>query len=258
MNPNSLKKLLIVPPLLETERLPLNEKFPFFPSYKLKIKKKPYTSSKIHFKKLNLDKLMKLNSLTNQTPINININNININNYNYYNGNQPLYLKRRINTAEVNDTFPMITKTVPNEVNIGNMFNSNNNIFKHRTNRIKLINLKKKKGMNKTNDDKYITPNANEDSYPIEKKVDKKYQNKKIEVVEDNSDSFIDELTDLLKNVEEKNTIANTENNSEFNFDQSEIKINVDVVNHNNYLVRPQTSYGGINDRKKSIKKNIK
>ena len=91
---------------------------------------------------------MKLNSLTNQTPINININNININNYNYYNGNQPLYLKRRINTAEVNDTFPMITKTVPNEVNIGNMFNSNNNIFKHRTNRIKLINLKKKKGMN--------------------------------------------------------------------------------------------------------------
>ena len=258
MNPTSLKKLLIVPPLIETERLPLNEKFPFFPSYKLKIKKKPNTSSKIHFKKLNIDKLIKLNNLTNQTPINININNININNYNYYNGSQPMYLKRRINTAEVNENFPMITKTLPNELNSGNLFNSNNNIFKQRTNRIKLINWKKKKGMNKTNDDKYLSTNINEEEVHTKKNLDKKYQNKKIEVVEDNSDSFIDELTDLLKNVEEKNNIANTENNSEFNFDQSEIKINVDVVNHNNYLIRPQTSYGGLKERKKKFKKNIK
>ena len=50
---------------------------------------------------------------------------------------------------------------------------------------------------------------------------------------------FIDELTDLLKNVEVKNKVTSTEMNSELDFDQSEIEINVDVVNQNNYQERP-------------------
>lgn len=58
-----------------------------------------------------------------------------------------------------------------------------------------------------------------------------KYQTKKIDLVEDNNDSFIDELTDILKNVEVKNKITSTEMNSELDFEQSEIEINVDVVN---------------------------
>lgn len=41
-------------------------------------------------------------------------------------------------------------------------------------------------------------------------------------------------------------------------FDQSEIEINVDVVNQNNYQERPQTSYGGIKDRKRKMKQSSK
>ena len=69
---------------------------------------------------------------------------------------------------------------------------------------------------------------------------------------------FIDELTDLLKNVEVKNKVTSTEMNSELDFDQSEIEINVDVVNQNNYQERPQTSYGRIKDRKKKMKQSSK
>ena len=69
---------------------------------------------------------------------------------------------------------------------------------------------------------------------------------------------FIDELTDLLKNVEVKNKVASTEMNSGLDFDQSEIEINVDVVNQNNYQERPQTSYGGIKDRKRKMKQSSK
>ena len=62
---------------------------------------------------------------------------------------------------------------------------------------------------------------------------------------------FIDELTDLLKNVEAKNKVTSTDMNSE-------IEINVDVVNQNNYQERPQTSYGGIKDRKRKMKQSSK
>lgn len=46
--------------------------------------------------------------------------------------------------------------------------------------------------------------------------------------------------------------------NSELDFEQSEIEINVDVVNQNNYQERPQTSYGRIKDRKKKMKQSSK
>lgn len=225
----------------ETERPSYKEKLPHFRSH-LKIIKKPLTSSKHHFKKFNIDKLIKINQ--NKRPININIQNLNINNYNYYNGSQPMLIKRRINTAEVNN-FPMITNTCPNDnINRVNIFNSNNNIFEQRRNRIKLINVKK---MN----------NITYDSTK-HRTIEKKYQNRKIDLVEDNNDSFIDELTDLLKNVEVKNKVTSTEMNSELDFDQSEIEINVDVVNQNNYQERPQTSYGGIKDRKRKMKQSSK
>ena len=171
----------------ETERPSYKEKLPHFRSH-LKIIKKPLTSSKLHSKKFNIKKLIKI--YQNKRPININIQNLNINNYNYYNGSQPMLIKRRINTAEVNN-FPMITKTCPNDnINRVNIFNSNNNIFEQRRNKIKLINVKKM--------------------------------------------------------------------NSELDFEQSEIEINVDVVNQNNYQERPQTSYGRIKDRNKKMKQSSK
>ena len=221
----------------ETERPSYKERLPHFRSH-LKIIKKPLTSSKLNFRKLNIDKL----SNKNKRPININIQNLNINNYNYYNGSQPMLIKRRVNTAEVN-TFPMITNTCPNDnINKVNLFNSNNNIFERRTNRIKLINVKKMHNITHDSTKPHI----------------KKFQNKKIDLVEDNNDSFIDELTDLLKNVDVKSKITNTEMNSELDFDKSEIEINVDVVNQNNYQERPQTSYGGIKDRNRKKKKSSK
>ena len=199
----------------ETERPSYKENLPHFRSH-LKIIKKPLSSSNLHSKKFNIKKLIKKNQ--NKRPININIQNLNINNYNYYNGSQPMLIKRRINTAEVNN-FPMITKTCPNDnINRVNIFNSNNNIFEQKRNRIKLINIKK-------------INHIIHDSTKPHRTVDKKYQTKKIDLVEDNNDSFIDELTDILKNVEVKNKITSTEMNSELDLEQSEIEINVDVVN---------------------------
>ena len=130
---------------------------------------------------------------------------------------------------------------------------------KNKIKRIKLVDLKKIKLH--SNEDKSIkSVNINCNNLNVNN-IDKKYQNKRIEVVEDNNDSFLDELVDLLRNVEVKDNIANTEANSNHNLlnesnEQSEIKINCDLINNNNYMARPQTSYGGLNDRKKKMRRN--
>ena len=237
----NLEQIRISPNKFITERMNQNEKIRF-PSYKLRLTKNPTQSGTIKLRKFNF---------SSQRPININIQNININNYNYY--NQPILFKRRVNTAANDEHFPIITMTSPNENIVTEAGNKN------KIKRIKLVDLKKLKI--RSNENKSIkSVNINCNNLNVNN-IDKKYQNKRIEVVEDNNDSFLDELVDLLRNVEVKDNIANTEANSNHNLlnesnEQSEIKINCDLINNNNYMARPQTSYGGLNDRKKKMRRN--
>ena len=252
-----------------SQRQKTHENQPHFRSYKLKLVKKPINLNpqlKINknplnkTRKFNFDKLIKLNNnnILNQRPININIQNININNYNYYTeeSNHPILIKRKINTAEI-DNFPIITNTCPSE-NM-NIINSNNNIFKSKIKRIKLVDLKKLQSIQERNK-KNISANSTSNYSNV--KLDKQFQNKKIEIVDDINDSFIDELTDILRNVEINKITPSTENstplnNSDLNFDKepSEIQINTEIITQNNYQARPQTSYGGIKDRRKNMRR---
>ena len=70
-----------------------------------------------------------------------------------------------------------------------------------------------------------------------------------------NNDSFIDELTNILINVnkiEEEENKQNEENKSIDNDKEPEPRINFEQIQRVN-LLRPQTSYGGLNTRKKNL-----
>ena len=129
------------------------------------------------------------------------------------------------------------------------------------------------------------------------KEKEKEIMHKKIENIDDNDDSFIEELTDLLINVDNKDKIQinkeinkkiiieekkelieikNEDNINEIedilnkkfeihedekeekNEEKKEDEVKIPKIRQNNYLQRPITSYGGINDRKKSIKNSIR
>ncbi len=71
-----------------------------------------------------------------------------------------------------------------------------------------------------------------------------------------NNDSFIDELTNILINVnkiEEEENKQNEENKSIDNDKEPDPRINFEQIQRVN-LLRPQTSYGGLNTRKKIFK----
>ena len=72
-------------------------------------------------------------------------------------------------------------------------------------------------------------------------------QNKK----EDNSDSFISELEDLLTNVN------NNEDAKSSNEEEPDPRINFEKINELN-KARPQTSYGGMNQRRKKLQIALK
>ena len=70
-----------------------------------------------------------------------------------------------------------------------------------------------------------------------------------------NNDSFIDELTNILINVnkiEEEENKQNEENKSIDNDKEPDPRINFEQIQRVN-LSRPQTSYGGLNTRKKNL-----
>ena len=70
-----------------------------------------------------------------------------------------------------------------------------------------------------------------------------------------NNDSFIDELTNILINVnkiEEEENKQNEENKSIDNDKEPDPRINFEQIQRVN-LLRPQTSYGGLNTRKKNL-----
>ena len=93
------------------------------------------------------------------------------------------------------------------------------------------------------------------------KKIKEKIENKEKEKEKkknpngNNNDSFIDELTNILINVnkiEEEENKQNEENKSIDNDKEPDPRINFEQIQRVN-LSRPQTSYGGLNTRKKNL-----
>ena len=164
-------------------------------------------------RKFTLDNLFKGSNNDNKIPININIQNININNYNIYNN--------------VDKKLPII--------NDSKNFNSIETLHKQKMKKIKVIDIQKIKSHNSR-------PNT------VDKIKEERVPTKnKIEVCEDNNDSFMDELADLLINV-------NNTNKKDIEEDKP---INIEQVNKFR-AKRPETSYGGLYDRKKSLQTALK
>lgn len=80
---------------------------------------------------------------------------------------------------------------------------------------------------------------------------------------EENNDSFITELEDLLTNVNNKKGIKGNNNDDENNDaksaddEQPDPRINFEKINEVN-KARPQTSYGGLNQRRKKLQIALK
>ena len=203
----NLEQLRISPTKFITQRMNQNEKLRF-PSYKLKLVKKPMSS----IGKNGTIKIRKFN-FSSQRPININIQNININNYNIYNN--------------VDKKLPII--------NDSKNFNSIETLHKQKMKKIRVVDIQKIKSHNNR-------PNT------VDKIKEERVPTKnKIEVCEDNNDSFMDELADLLINV-------NNTNKKDIEEDKP---INIEQVNKFR-AKRPETSYGGLYDRKKSLQTALK
>ena len=257
----------------------------------------------------------------------LNIQNTNLNNC-YY---------PKFNINKNDKILPLINaKTLPNIDNSNYLNNSNNllknnlssqqneidmNYFKNKFKRVRLGDLKKiKKHENSNHNSNLINSErldkktcrffnlVKKDNIPTIEKNDEKEKDKNknknkeiihknIEKIDDNDDSFIEELTDLLINVDNKDKIQinkeinkkikkkkkkelieikNEDNINEIedilnkkfeihedekeekNEEKKEDEVKIPKIRQNNYLQRPITSYGGINDRKKSIKNSIR
>ena len=264
-------------------KLPLQEnnsyrkninKLSFEPTLKISRTKDFFQKLKNHYtEELNIDSMQKVNLQNFKRPIKINIQNININNYHYY---KYPFSKKILNNESESEIFPLITSTCPN-IEINNNKNNNiqynkiinynhiitqsNNIsplqniqfnenyFRKKYRKVKLVDLKKIKSLKNENNNDEINPESikikKKDCFsnrinnnPIiikEKNYEKKDLNEKIDVIENNiynddDNSFIDELKDLLIDVDEKgcikikkeinknnNNIINNNNNNSFN-----------------------------------------
>ena len=248
-----------------------------------------------------------------QRHININIQNINFNNY-----------TKKINIFD--PKFPQInTTTSPNIENLNNInLNNNNNnnlndniiipqtnnhikmnVFRNKFKKVKLGDLKKIKfHQNKNN----IVNSERLDNKTLRvfNKIDQKNNNipiiikekeelkahKKIEIIEDTDDSFIEELTDLLIKVDTKGKLQikreNNKNEERIQFlteeNKEEVKNDYEDLLNKKFAIyedeeeknekekkeeeiiipnifsnkRPPTSYGGVNERERSIQNSIR
>ena len=87
------------------------------------------------------------------------------------------------------------------------------------------------------------------------KEKEKEKEKKKNQNGNNNNDSFIDELTNILINInkiEEEENKQNEENKSIDNDEEPDPRINFEQIQRVN-LSRPQTSYGSLNTRKKNL-----
>lgn len=102
----------------------------------------------------------------------------------------------------------------------------------------------------------------NEKKIKLEKHKEKpKIEGKRI-IYEENNDSFINELNDLFSNVKDNNDIQEQLDEDDKNLDSDDDKepdprINFEQINRVNKS-RPQTSYGGINARRKNLQNAFK
>ena len=175
-----------------------------------------------------------------------------------------------------------------NNTNYKNIFKDMNNIksFQFNNTNIKDIKDKKKLHINKNNFNKktiihnnnnkyYNNMNINQENNNImvfkniiKEKDDKKEKSKgkenekKNNLCEENNDSFINEFNDLLSNIKENNdsiqhfqeNINENNKNNESDEDDKEPdpRINFEQISRVNKS-RPQTSYGGLNARRKNL-----
>ena len=255
----------------------------------------------------------------------INIQNLNLNNC-YYpklnrNKNDEIFLLINAITLPNIDNSNYLNNSNKNNLSSQQNEKINMNYFKNKFKRVRLGDIKKIKkhensnhnpnvinserldkksyryfnSIKKDNISLFVKNNEKEKENDINK--EKEIMHKNIEKIDDNDDSFIEELTDLLINVDNQGKIQinkeinkkliieekkeliekkNEENINEIedilnkkfeiyeddeeekNEEKKEDEIKIPKIRQNNYLQRPITSYGGINDREKSIKKSIR
>jgi hypothetical protein len=190
-----------------------------------------------------------------EKPIDINIQNININQINYYNNDN------NNNENSNNDNQRKSPKIINNnEIKGRNLFNYFNKTSG-------LIGFNKGLSYNSLKD---LSENNNPQlKFKRLKIIEKK------NLIEENNDSFIDELTDILNDVnnnkninqqqiileDSKDNLNNSINNEEENKSEDDIepdpRINFEHINQLNQK-RPQTSYGGLNTRRKNLQTALK
>lgn len=190
------------------------------------------------------------------------------------------------NKNSFNTKFSLFQNNKSNN-NVNNIINNNNNTFnnfnvnssrgnnkiilkvKEEENDINKESLKEKVHSSQNKREAYVIINKNINI----NNINKRSENKKIEVSEENNDSFINELNDILSNVKGENinnNIGNINNNpperkeeleereekedSDDDDDKAEPdpRINFEQISRLNKS-RPQTSYGGLNARKKNL-----
>ena len=189
-----------------------------------------------------------------EKPIDINIQNININQINYYKNDN------NNNENSNNDNQRKLPKIINNnEIKGRNLFNYFNKTSG-------LIGFNKGLSYNSLKD---LSENNNPQlKFKRLKIIEKK------NLIEENNDSFIDELTDILndvnnnKNINQQqiiledskdnlnNSINDEENKSEDDI-EPDPRINFEHINQLNQK-RPQTSYGGLNTRRKNLQTALK
>ena len=190
-----------------------------------------------------------------EKPIDINIQNININQINYYKNDN------NNNENSNNDNQRKLPKIINNnEIKGRNLFNYFNKTSG-------LIGFNKGLSYNSLKD---LSENHNPQlKFKRLKIIEKK------NLIEENNDSFIDELTDILNDVnnnkninqqqiileDSKDNLNNSINNEEENKSEDDIepdpRINFEHINQLNQK-RPQTSYGGLNTRRKNLQTALK
>ena len=189
-----------------------------------------------------------------EKPIDINIQNININQINYYKNDN------NNNENSNNDNQRKLPKIINN-----NEIKGRNPYYFNKTSGI--IGFNKGISYNSLKD---LSENNNPQlKFKRLKIIEKK------NLIEENNDSFIDELTDILNDVnnnkninqqqiileDSKDNLNNSINNEEENKSEDDIepdpRINFEHINQLNQK-RPQTSYGGLNTRRKNLQTALK
>ncbi len=197
---------------------------------------KPITSENLDLTKLKFLKGKMLNN------ININ-NNINIINNNLNFINNPKNEKEKRKTNYNKNSFNSKAMINNNKYFNSNFISGNMNLFKEANKKIKL----------EKNNEKKIS------------KLKEKNE-EKINLCDDNNDSFITELNNLFPNEKrnndsQQNLIEQTDelnkNNESDDDKEPDPRINFEQINRVNKS-RPQTSYGGLNVRRKNLQSAFK